>query len=263
MKSLSLWDIQRVLVVKGAYLSVKDILPWIDSDEKYDVAAVYREGALSFLKQNDNPLPHLCICEWGGPYDKLYPHISRYCNSKKIAVLTAITRENLESYSELHFLEMHSYIVFPIEKTDLLLRMAIELRTHPFPMDEGFTRIDKSLSINFDTGNGRLGANNYFRLTFENVGLLYLLYQEVNKWCSAEALANEIGYDTHAPVMRRMSELRKIIEHNPKQPKYLLSNGQGYYMLRSLEYPKVHQPYTFIKMMNRLRKIKSRRKDSK
>ena len=206
------------------------------------------KDAITVLSNGAEP-PHLCLAEWGVPrpppynkveWDDMYQEISALCEQLGSNVLACVPNVSmLESYScqdENHF---HSFILMPINKTELLTRVAIALNIRPAPLDEGMVKIDEYLAVDFDKMLIRSGNNNYSSMNERDSLFLKYLFDRINKWVSTKELKENAIFPTgekKAEVHRRVSHLRKLIQDS-SHTEYLISNRRGYYMLKSASYP--------------------------
>lgn len=130
------------------------------------------------------------------------------------------------------------YMAKPFEPKELLLRINAVLRRVPRADDSlGQPRQMLLGSIRYDVERGELWQGNEpIRLTATEVRLMRILTTEANSPVSREDLAEGIGHETDSAQQRavdvQITRLRKKIEANPRQPRYLQTvRGEGYMLV--------------------------------
>lgn len=124
------------------------------------------------------------------------------------------------------------YLGKPFEPRELLLRLKAHLRRFAPPAPTGELRIVRLGSLEFDPARGMLtGENGTVHLTGGESALLSVLSRHPNEVLSREDIAaaldmTEIG---ERAVDVQVTRLRRRIETDPKEPRYLHTiRGKGY-----------------------------------
>ncbi len=134
------------------------------------------------------------------------------------------------------------YLPKPFEPKELLLRIGAILRRMPQP--EASQNLPKLLhlgAMRFDIDRGELWQGDQpLRLTATEVALMRIFATHVNSSVTRQQLVEELGRDKMAggdPAQERaidvqITRLRRKIEADPKQPRYLQTvRGAGYMLV--------------------------------
>jgi len=131
------------------------------------------------------------------------------------------------------------YLVKPFEPKELLLRINAILRRMPQIQVETGPKVLQLGAVHYDLDRGELwrGADPV-RLTATEAQLMRIFASQVGQPVSREALAGDLGRDDTAEdgargqeraVDVQITRLRRKIESDPKQPRYLQTvRGAGY-----------------------------------
>lgn len=250
----------RVLVATGPFLKYGKVHDYIGSDDRYDVAITPVDDAVQTLALGGGLLPHLCVVEWSGKdaYDYCREVISQ-CRKQRVQVLAVVARDELLAFTEEPFKHSCQFILMPVDKAELLARVALELGVPPNPLAPGSVKIDGELAINFDYCVVRRGVNNYIKLSVESTMILHCLYDNINKWVTSEELGKSFGEDSdisNKAVIKHIHNIRNAIEDDNKKPRYVLNNRHKMYMLHSKDYPQVDSILGFGKTFQEAKRSK-------
>ena len=118
------------------------------------------------------------------------------------------------------------YLVKPFEPRELLLRIENILRRSK-PLEQAET-VFGEFQFSAASGELRKGAEAIF-LTSTEIKLLEILCEQIGKPISREDLSKRLNGISERSVDVQITRLRKKLEADPRQPKYLQSVwGQGY-----------------------------------
>lgn len=127
------------------------------------------------------------------------------------------------------------YLVKPFEPKELLLRINAILRRMPeTPMEETVPKILHLGPIRYDIERGEMWqADDLVRLTATESQLMKIFSSKPGEPISRSKLVEELGRDRGQAQERavdvQITRLRRKIEPNPKQPRYLQTvRGAGY-----------------------------------
>jgi two-component system phosphate regulon response regulator OmpR len=127
------------------------------------------------------------------------------------------------------------YLAKPFEPKELLLRINAILRRMPEAAPEGATPKILSLGpVRYDMERSELTQNGaLIRLTATEVQLMRLFSQNLRQPVSRARLVEDLGRDRGQAQERaidvQITRLRRKIEADPKQPRYLQTvRGEGY-----------------------------------
>lgn len=151
----------------------------------------------------------------------------RKVNAVPILMLTAMS----EPEDRINGLEKGAddYLVKPFEPRELLLRIHNILRRAPQPVER-----PKSVrlgSVRFDLERDELlSGEEVIHLTAAEASLLRVLALNADRILTRDDLCAESGADTEGRAVDvQVTRLRRKIEEDPKQPRYLQTiRGQGY-----------------------------------
>lgn len=118
------------------------------------------------------------------------------------------------------------YLVKPFEPRELLLRIENILRRSKPQAGQGI----QFGEFRFNTNTGELKRNDEaIFLTSTEIKLLEIFCQQIGKPITREELSKQLNNISERSVDVQITRLRKKLETDPKQPKYLQSVwGQGY-----------------------------------
>jgi two-component system phosphate regulon response regulator OmpR len=127
------------------------------------------------------------------------------------------------------------YLPKPFEPKELLLRINAILRRMPeAPADEAAPRVLSLGAIRYDLDRGEMWeGENLVRLTTTEMHLMRIFSAFCNEPLSRSKLVEELGRDRGQAQERavdvQITRLRRKIEPDPKQPRYLQTvRGEGY-----------------------------------
>lgn len=249
----------RTLIVAGAYLRHAKAAAYLSEDARYDVALVEVNEAENAIQQS-SLLPALCIIEWGKEiyHNDKFLELVNECKRLGIATLIVIPNEDeIVRFCELHDGSITDFILLPLLPEELRMRAAMAVGRKPRPYDSGMIRIDDYLAIDFENSIARLGYNHYETLSVTDTLFLKYLYDNINRWVHVDELKKNtaiVADRVNNSLYPRLSKLKRQIEDNPKNPRYLLSNKHGMYMLHSKQYPKGDSLIGFTALKNRKKK---------
>lgn len=145
-----------------------------------------------------------------------------------------------ESSSRIEGLEAGAddYLVKPFEPKELLLRINAILRRVPQTQAETGPKVLHLGAVRYDIDRGELWqGTDPVRLTATEAQLMRIFAAQPGHPVSRETLAGDLGRDASAEektgqeraVDVQITRLRRKIEHDPKQPRYLQTvRGAGY-----------------------------------
>ncbi len=130
------------------------------------------------------------------------------------------------------------YLPKPFEPKELVLRINAILRRMPSSKDAvlGPTMIQMG-EIHFDAGRSELfHGDSFIRLTATEVQLMKIFCAHLNEPITRTRLVQELGRDESQAQERavdvQITRLRRKIEADPKQPRYLQTvRGEGYMLV--------------------------------
>jgi DNA-binding response OmpR family regulator len=224
--------VQRILTVDDSrviQLTVRRIL----EDAGYDVSvASSGEEALQHIRKHG--FPHLALVDLNMPNGMDGFELCRKVHAFSdlpVIMLTAVDEEStvvegLEQYAE-------DYIVKPFRSSELVARVRRVLaRVGDFAyVLDPEVKVDDRLLVNLPLRQVTV-AGDVKSLTPTEARLLYILMKNAGRTVRTEFLLKRVwpleeAYEDrlHAHIYR----LRKKIEHNPKEPQYIVSEwGTGY-----------------------------------
>lgn len=155
----------------------------------------------------------------------------------EVPIIIITARNRLEQKLEAFEIGADDYITKPFELEELIARIKIKLKKKTFhKIKIGSCIIDfhKQEIIRKDTGE-------VFSLTNKEAGVLYLLYENKGKPVSRDVILEKLWYGeypTNRTIDNFILRLRKIIEDDLSNPKYILTrHGRGYELTDSaMEY---------------------------
>lgn len=152
---------------------------------------------------------------------------------KPVIIITA--RNRLDQKLEAFELGADDYITKPFELEELVARVRSKLRIkkyHKIKIGDCLVDFKKQEII-------KLPDNEIIPLTSKEIGILYLLYENKGKPVSRDEILDKLWmheYPTNRTVDNFILRLRKIIEKNPSQPRYILTKfGVGYELVDDIE----------------------------
>jgi len=126
------------------------------------------------------------------------------------------------------------YLTKPFDLNILLARIRTLLRSRSWrPPDNAPDEAQfDGVSIDFNALTAEVRGHS-LRLTYKEAQILKLLWERRNQVVTREELLQKIwgvdGYIASRTVDNHIVQLRKLLEENPKRPKYILSiHGSGY-----------------------------------
>lgn len=155
-------------------------------------------------------------------------------NNGRIPVFLLTARDSKEDIVEGLDGGADDYLTKPFDLNILLARIRTLLRTRAW-RDPGNApdeaRFD-GVSIDFNALTAEVRGRS-LRLTYKEAQILKLLWERRNQVVTREELLQKIwgvdGYIASRTVDNHIVQLRKLLEENPKRPKYILSiHGTGY-----------------------------------
>lgn len=127
------------------------------------------------------------------------------------------------------------YLAKPFEPKELLLRINAILRRMPEPVaDDGAPKFLSLGPIRYDTERGEMWrGEDLVRLTSTEIQLMKIFASRPGEPLSRSQLVEELGRDRGQSQERavdvQITRLRRKLEDNPKQPRYLQTvRGAGY-----------------------------------
>lgn len=191
------------------------------------------ESAMEALKQG--PDFDLMVLDWMLPGQdgiELLRQLRAHNNWIPVLLLTA--RDSKEDVVEGLDSGADDYLAKPFDLNILLARIRSLLRTRSWreagePPDEA--RFD-NIHVDFNSLTAEVRGRST-RLTYKEAQILKLLWERRGQIVKREELLNKIwgveGFIPSRTVDNHIVQLRKLIEENPKKPKYILSiHGTGY-----------------------------------
>jgi len=156
-------------------------------------------------------------------------------NGNRIPVLLLTARDAKEDIIEGLDAGADDYLTKPFDLNILLARIRSLLRSRSWRPQEGEppdeARFD-DIQIDFNTLTAEVRGESR-RLSYKEAQILKLLWEKRNSVVTREELLHKIwgieGYVPSRTVDNHIVQLRKTLEENPKNPKYILSiHGSGY-----------------------------------
>ena len=129
------------------------------------------------------------------------------------------------------------YLVKPFEPKELVLRLAAILRRAPTPVEKSAPKMLNLGQVRYDLDRGELWrGTELVRLTATEAALMRIFAAQPNEAASREKLAGGMGSEMagdagggERAVDVQITRLRRKIEADPKQPRYLQTvRGEGY-----------------------------------
>ena len=157
----------------------------------------------------------------------------------RLAVPILLLTARGESASRIDGLEAGAddYLVKPFEPKELLLRINAILRRVPQPVTESGPKVVHLGAVRYDLDRGELWrGSDPVRLTATEAQLMRLFAAQLGEPISRETLAGDLDRDDddgergqERAVDVQITRLRRKIESDPKQPRYLQTvRGAGY-----------------------------------
>ncbi len=158
---------------------------------------------------------------------------------RRLAVPILLLTARGESAARIDGLEAGAddYLVKPFEPKELLLRINAILRRVPQPVTERAPKVIHLGEVRYDLDRGELWRGvDPVRLTATEAQLMRLFAAQPGEAISREALAGDLSRDEldgergqERAVDVQITRLRRKIESDPKQPRYLQTvRGSGY-----------------------------------
>lgn len=159
---------------------------------------------------------------------------------ERLAVPILLLTARGETSSRIEGLEAGAddYLVKPFEPKELLLRINAILRRVPQVQTETGPKVLHLGAVRYDIDRGELWqGGDPVRLTATEAQLMRIFAAQPGQPISREALAGDLGRDSSAEektgqeraVDVQITRLRRKIENDPKQPRYLQTvRGSGY-----------------------------------
>lgn len=235
-------NIQTILVVDDSPFILNAVKPTLEAEGFRVVTAVSGEEALQQTSRYG--LPHLALVDLNMPGMDGFELCQAFLefSDLPIIMLTAIDDEEtivqgLEQYAE-------DYIIKPFRAGELVARVRRVLRRLG---DFAYTlapviQVDEHLHIDFPNRKAILRhKSEEVQLTPTETKLLYILMRNAGRTVTSDFLLRRVWPQDDAFEDRlhtHVYRLRRKIEENPKEPKYILSEwGTGYSFLENPNLP--------------------------
>jgi DNA-binding response OmpR family regulator len=150
-----------------------------------------------------------------------------------IIILTA--RNRLEQKLEAFEIGADDYITKPFELEELIARIKVKLKKKKFNK----IKIGNCIVDFYKQEIHKLNTNEIIKLTNKEVGILYLLFENKGKPVSRDQILDKLWhgeYPTNRTIDNFILRLRKIIEEDLSNPKYILTrHRKGYELIDSVD----------------------------
>jgi two-component system alkaline phosphatase synthesis response regulator PhoP len=152
-----------------------------------------------------------------------------------IPVIILTARNRLENKLEAFEIGVDDYITKPFELEELIARIKVKLKKKKFHR----IKIGNSVVDFHKQEILKLNTNEIIKLTNKEAGILYLLYENKGKPVSRDQILDKLWYGeypTNRTIDNFILRLRKFLEEDPSNPKYIITrHSKGYELIDSIE----------------------------
>jgi DNA-binding response OmpR family regulator len=152
-----------------------------------------------------------------------------------IPVIILTARNRLENKLEAFEIGVDDYITKPFELEELIARIKVKLKKKKFHR----IKIGNSVVDFHKQEILKLNTNEIIKLTNKESGILYLLYENKGKPVSRDQILDKLWYGeypTNRTIDNFILRLRKFLEEDPSNPKYIITrHSKGYELIDSIE----------------------------